>query len=97
MGSEDHRHSGIGVMCGHVWRGERPLLFVMRDRDGSWNFVCGDGVADTAAARSSDLKTVCFECARERDPSLAPLADLEPGFEATRDGPGERWTRTDRN
>lgn len=107
-----HQHTTVGIMCGHVRSGERPILVVMRDEDGRWDFVCGDAEADVAQMedsmrrprRKSETSTagaepaaVCFDCALEKDPSLAPLADLQPGASAHRSGPGERWTRTDRN
>lgn len=88
-----HQHTELGVACTHVMTGGRPIVFVARHTDGTWDFLCEQLEHDD----TSELKTVCFECARKRDPSIAPLANLEPGAEAERSGPDGPWQRTDRN
>ena len=44
-----------GVLtCPHIFRNERPVLLVVRDPDGYWQFMCGkDDAEDRATWRES--------------------------------------------
>jgi hypothetical protein len=66
----------------------RPILLVVHDgEDGTWQFLDG-GEFRTEAALLVTLKTVLAH-----DASMATLADLEPGWQARRAGPGSPWVR----
>jgi hypothetical protein len=67
--------------------GEWPALLVIHDADNDW--LIGDGVNDPdgASVAAHVLHGI------ERDPSVATLADLPPGWQARRDGAGKPWIR----
>ena len=64
-----------------------PIVEVYHDHDGDWQFLCGT-TSDTA-----DLKLVCLGCMLERDATLSELADIPPGWYATRETPKSNWVR----
>jgi hypothetical protein len=71
-----------------VVRGGEPILAVFHDaEDGTWQFHTG------AAPRMADLMIVSLHEVVDLDPSIAELADLPPGWEASRRTPGEPWQR----
>ena len=70
-----------------VLEGLHPIVEVYHDHEGDWQFLCGT-TTDIA-----DLKLVCMGCMLERDPTLANLADLPPGWCATRASPQSQWVR----
>ena len=81
-------HLGV-FCCGHVFRHERPVRFVLRS-DGDWQFLCG----------SDDHKNperphhVHVGALMARDPSLGTIADLPAEWAAEREAPGSPWIRT---
>jgi hypothetical protein len=75
-----------------VWRivkGETPILLVSHDDDGDWQFLDGEAVLTSDAARVSLANVV------RMDPGVVELADLPPGWYARRDAPGSPWTRAE--
>jgi hypothetical protein len=65
-----------------------PILLVVRDlEDGGWQFLTG-GTFEAADGRVVSLRNVLA-----RDPTLAELADLQPGWQACRDRVGSSWVR----
>jgi hypothetical protein len=65
-----------------------PILLVVRDaEDGGWQFLTG-GAFDVADGMVVSLHNIF-----ERDPTIAGLADLEPGWQATRKRVGVAWKR----
>jgi hypothetical protein len=65
-----------------------PILRVTHyDDDDSWAFVCGT-TNDTDDGRVISMKT-----ALKMDPSLREIADLPPGYSASRDAIGSKWVR----
>jgi hypothetical protein len=75
------------IVCGHVFRDERPVKVVVRHSDGIWQLVCGghDHPEDC-----SDFETVGLEHLVERQADLAEVAaDLKPGFMAEKEA--DRW------
>lgn len=76
-------------VCTHVFDGSRPVLLVSRP-DGDWCFLCGDEHLESASA----YKVVGIGHLFQRDPSLEPLADLSPEWEAEREAMGADWIRT---
>ncbi|MGV3662400.1 MAG: hypothetical protein ACO1TE_19610 [Prosthecobacter sp.] len=71
----------------YVLEGE-PICHAYRDwSDGMWQFF-PDRVTETA-----DGKLVCLKEIFKLDPSIAQIADLPPGWMATRPSPREPWQR----
>lgn len=72
--------------------GGAPILLVRHDADdGCWQFLTG-GVVDMADAMVVSLREIS-----ERDPTVAELADLQPGWQATRERVGSPWRRSERS
>jgi hypothetical protein len=69
--------------------GGEPILLVVHDADdGTWQFLTG-GDFHVADAMLASLKSMV-----ERDPTLADLADLECGWEATHERVDLPWKRS---
>jgi hypothetical protein len=66
-------------------------LYVTHDEDDhGWQFLDGDD------ATTKDGAVVGMGCMLARDPTLAEIADLPPGWIATRSKPGAPWARRPR-
>lgn len=79
----------LGVFCcGHVFRRERPVRLVYRERD--WQFLCG-GIDHPDR---SDYHLVCVGALVDFDPKLNELANVPYGWDAERHDPGSPWIRT---
>lgn len=73
-----------------IVEGGAPILLVARDaEDGGWQFLTG-GPFDMADAMIVSLHNIF-----DRDSSIAELADLEPGWQATRKRVGAPWQRSE--
>ncbi len=66
---------------------QKPILRVVHDNDGDWQFLTGDQLPD-------DIKIVALEQLVLRDKTLNEIFDLEYGEEAQREFIGGQWTRT---
>lgn len=86
----EDRHTGVFV-CKRVVDGA-PILYVARDADGDWQFLCGGQHED--GGEDSGL-LICLEHLVARDPSLNALADLCTNHHANRATPDDTWTITD--
>jgi hypothetical protein len=65
-----------------------PILQVVHySDDHSWAFTCG------TTDEPGDGRVVGMKSALQLDPSLADVADLPPGWGASRDPPGAAWER----
>lgn len=64
-----------------------PIIHVVHDEDGDWQFLTGDQVLE-------DAIIVSLEQLILRDKTLNEVFDLEYGEEARRDFIGGKWTRT---
>jgi hypothetical protein len=65
-----------------------PILLVSHDaEDHGWQFI---GSSDASMV---DAKLVCLEEIVQLDPTVLEVADLPPGWEATRDAVGSAWLR----
>lgn len=62
-------------------------LVVHYSDDHSWAFL------DSEHSKSSDWLVVGMGTVADKDPSLAQIADLPPGWIAMRDSAGSPWTR----
>ena len=80
--------SDYGVfVCPHVFKNERPILEVIRDPDGYWQFLCGS---------KHDPKKEPFHHIEvgdliERDPNIAGTVKLEIATYAERKELGKKW------
>ena len=63
-----------------------PIMRVVHDRQGDWQFIGPIDDPDRDGCRLS-----CFHCVVERDKSIRTLARLLPGWRACRNGPGDDW------
>lgn len=73
----------------HVIEGVEPILFVSHDADDhGWSFV---GVTNV---NLSDARLVALSRILDLDPSISEIADLPPGWDASRDAIGRPWTRS---
>jgi hypothetical protein len=71
-----------------VLDGSEPILMVTHDEDDhGWQFL---GISDASEA---DARVVCLEEIAQRDPSVLEVADLPPGWWATRKKIGDQWLR----
>ncbi len=74
------------VFSKSVLNQSRPILLVSHDEDDhGWQFL--DGVSEDL----EELVLAGLGHALEIDPAMAELAELAPGFQATRSGRGEPW------
>lgn len=73
--------------CPHVFRGERQVLFVVRDTDGTWQFLCGhDDDEDLEGCHLIEVGHLL-----DRDLSLAVVAELDAGTFAEREVTASDW------
>ncbi len=67
----------------------RPILRITHDLDDhGWQFLDGD------AMTMDDAAIVGMQEILNQDPSVAEVADMPPGWTATRTAPGAPWKRT---
>lgn len=72
----------------HVVKARKPILSVSHDaEDGAWQFHSGD------APLTKDMMIVGLSEIVEIDPTVAELADMPPGFKATRASGSDPWRR----
>lgn len=67
--------------------GTKPILYVVHDDDGSWQFLDGD------VASEADASVVSLQNITELDPSIHSLADLPAGWSAERAAVDQPWQR----
>ncbi len=65
----------------------KPILRVVHDTEGDWQFLTGDQMAD-------DIRIVALEQIVTKDKSLNEVFDLDYGEEAEREIVGGKWIRT---
>ena len=70
--------------------GSQPILYVVHDEDGDWQFLDGSDVSE------EDASTVSLKNVATRDPSIKALADLPAGWAAERTHVGQEWQRFQR-
>jgi hypothetical protein len=76
------------VTMRQVLEGIEPILLVSHDADDhGWQFI---GITHAYVA---DGRVVCLEEIVRLDPTVAEVADLQPGWQALRDDIGAPWTR----
>ncbi|MES2648916.1 MAG: DUF4262 domain-containing protein [Bacteroidota bacterium] len=78
----------LGIFTTSQWiELDKPILRVVHDEDGDWQFLTGDQMQD-------DIKLVALEQMTLKDKSLNEIFDLDYGEEAEREFVGAEWTRT---
>ncbi len=70
-----------------VAREHFPVLQVVHDHDGDWQFL------DATTDEPGEAVLLCFGCVYERDATLADISDLPPGWGAFREEVGAAWER----
>ena len=74
------------VVSNSVIERRKPILHVVHDEDDhGWQFL------DNESEELDDLCIVCLGHILEVDPSMTGLADLEPGWQATRANINSEW------
>jgi len=71
--------------CPHVFDSTRPVLLVVRDPDGDWQFLCGKR-DDT-----QDCHLIGVGHLLQRDLSLGAMADLDVASGAERENQRGEW------
>ena len=74
-------------MCKLFSGRDKPILRVIHDKDGDWQFLTGDQMPD-------DIRLVALEQMTLRDNTLNEIFDLDFGESADREFSGAEWTRT---
>jgi hypothetical protein len=75
-------------VCIHIFNGTAPVLLVSR-ADGDWCFLCGANHKDDP----SEYRVVGMGHELVKDPTLLPLLDLPPEWEAERRSVNDQWIR----
>lgn len=65
------------IVCGHVFRKERPVRVVIHHLDGVWQLVCGE---HDHPEDCSDFEPVGLEHLIERQANLSEITRLERGW-----------------
>ena len=70
-------HSLIVIVCGHVFRSERPIRGVIHHSDDTWQFVCGEHDHPDDCA---DFEPVGLDHLIARQPDIKETAELLRGW-----------------
>lgn len=73
--------------CVHVINKEKPILYVIHDEDGFWQFLCGDNHSDEEA------RIVSLEEIYKIDKSIERLVNLDYGQSAYRKDKTSDWIK----
>ncbi|HTN46347.1 MAG TPA: hypothetical protein VL098_08380 [Flavipsychrobacter sp.] len=71
-----------------IFLGRAPILYVVHDRKGYWQFISGEEFDET------ELMQVDIREILEFDPSVAVVMSMQDGYEAYRDNPEVVWQIT---
>lgn len=72
--------------CRKVWEQNAPILHVLHETDGDWQFLCGD---DHPSADEAVL--LHAQHVFDRFPDMAAVSDIRPGFYRWRNAPDQAW------
>ena len=86
---EDPENTAV-ITLTRILDGSHPILYVVHDEDGDWQFLDGGDVSEEDAA------TVSLKSVTERDSSILSLADLPVGWAAERKTVDQKWERFQR-
>jgi hypothetical protein len=73
-------------VCRHVMVDGQPILHVVHDADGDWQFLCGGSEHDAAVGM-----LVCLDEIVARDASVTEVASMCTAHSADRDAPDAPW------
>lgn len=73
--------------CSHVLMDKSPILYVIHDNDGDWQFLCGKN-----NHTEEDAKVISLKQVTELDISLNDLYEMPMGVGAERTAIGDKWT-----
>ena len=73
------------IVCGHVFRDERPVKVVIHHLDGVWQLVCGE---HDHPDDCSDFQPVGLEHIIEKQDNLSEIIDMKRGCIAEQDEVG---------
>jgi hypothetical protein len=76
------------ITLNRILAGSRPVLYVLHDQDGYWQFLDGENVTEEDAAVVSLREIVNL------DPRLHEIADLPRGWDAWRRSTHSEWMRS---
>ncbi len=78
--------NSFAFTCVHVINKERPILKVVHELGGDWQFLCGE------LQTVKDAKVVTLKEIYKIDPTLAEISQIKKGSIATRDSKTGKWT-----
>lgn len=78
------------ITLARILDGSKPILYVVHDEDGDWQFLDGGDVSE------DDARVVSLKQVVGLDPSLKSLADLPAGGIAERRSADQPWERSQR-
>jgi hypothetical protein len=82
-----HESPNLGIFTTRQWLEEgKPVLRVLHDLDGDWQFLTGDQYPD-------DIRLVALSQVVKKDPTLNDVFNLDYGESAGREFVGGAWTR----
>ncbi|HTK19392.1 MAG TPA: hypothetical protein VL442_07765 [Mucilaginibacter sp.] len=73
-------------VCDHVMNRNRPILMVIHNIDGDWQFVCGLSDHD-----NSNIRIISLQQAAEIDPSINDIYEIPAGVGADRESVNGKW------
>jgi len=77
----------LGIFTTRQWlESDKPILRVVHDTDGDWQFLTGDQMPD-------DIRLVALEQMILRDNTLNEVFDLDYGYSSEREFIGGEWTK----
>lgn len=71
----------------HILEEGAPVLYVVHDEEGDWQFLGSEDVVD------EDVRIISMKQMLEHDPSLHKLANMPRGMEAIRNNRNENFTK----
>jgi hypothetical protein len=82
----------LTLVCEHVFRHERPVLFFAFFRDGTFQCDC-NGKEHSGENEYDGFKPVCFGHVLDYEPTLTDLGKVDRGFGFKRKSVDDPWTK----
>jgi len=73
-------------ICKHILQENKPILYVVHDNDGDWQFLCGQ-----KGHKEDNATIVPLGLVVEIDDSMNELSEMPIGIGAARKEVGEKW------
>ena len=71
--------------CLHIIEENKPILYVKRDNEGDWQFLCGDNHT------TEDARVIALQEIINIDPSVSKVPNLKCGQTAVRESKESEW------